>query len=89
MDPRTTNRAPSSTPTLSPTRLRNSQHRWGGPSDVHRTQLGNCATIHTITTVRLDDVNKCYYMCYTVGVITNNPTVSHNPKKGKDNQAHV
>jgi len=54
-----------------------SQHRCDGPSDVHRIQFNNFTAIHTITTVRLDDVNKWYYLCYTVGVITNNPAVSH------------
>ena len=44
---------------------------------TYMTTLGNWAKIHTTATVRLWDVNKCCYMCLTVGIITNNPTVSH------------
>ena len=82
MDPWMTNCAPSGTstphrPDFTTALLSDySQHCWGRASEIHWTQLGNCTAIHTIT-VRLDDINKCYYMCYTVGVITNNPAVSH------------
>ena len=53
---------------------------------TYTTNLGKWHTIHTTATVQLWDVHKCCYMCFTVGVITNNPTVSHKCLKSREKQ---